>query len=250
MVWALQAGYGRKNRGERSKMREIRLQGDPPVSVTLRRSARARRLSLRVSRLDGRVTLSMPQRLPEAEAIAFVEEKQDWIRKHLAGRSPDRMPVFGAHLPFLGRELMIVPGQGRRAQVMDGALQVPGGPESVAAKVRAFLRLEAQMRLREASDRYAEALGVGYGRITLRDPRSRWGSCTSQGNLMYSWRLVMAPPEVLDYVAAHEMAHRLEMNHSERFWAHVARICPGHKAHRDWLRREGERLHGWRFETD
>lgn len=231
-------------------MREIRLQGEPPVSVTLRRSARARRMSLRVSRLDGRVTLSVPQRLPDAEAVAFVQEKQDWIRKHLAGRTPDQMPAFGARLPFLGQETEIVPGQGRRAELKGGALHVPGGPESVAARVRAFLKLQAQLRLREASDRYAVALGVGYGRITLRDPRSRWGSCTSQGNLMYSWRLVMAPPEVLDYVAAHEMAHRLEMNHSDRFWAHVARVCPDHKACRDWLRSEGEALHVWRFETD
>ncbi|WP_460272539.1 M48 family metallopeptidase [Celeribacter sp. ULVN23_4] len=229
-------------------MSVIRLQGEPTVCVTLRRSTRARRLSLRVSRLDGRVTLSMPTRLPEREALAFLHEKEAWIRKHLDQRSPEQVPGFGAYFPFLGREVEIVPGKGRRALLNGDALEVPGQAETVTARVRAFLKLEAQMRLREASDRYAKALGTSYGRITLRDPRSRWGSCTSEGNLMYSWRLVMAPPAVLDYVAAHEMAHRLEMNHSDRFWAHVARVCPEHATYRSWLRTEGEKLHAWRFE--
>ncbi|MBW6419002.1 M48 family metallopeptidase [Celeribacter sp. PS-C1] len=231
-------------------MGDIILDGNPPVGVTLRRSSRAKRLSLRVSRLDGRVTLSMPTRLPEREALAFLREKEDWIRKHLGTRAPEQSAAFGARVPFLGREVEIVPGQGRRARLNDGRLEVPGEAARVAAPVKAFLKLEAQMRLREASDRYAALLGTDYGRITLRDPRSRWGSCTSAGNLMYSWRLVMAPVEVLDYVAAHEVAHRLEMNHSDRFWAHVARVCPDHAAHRRWLHTEGEKLHAWRFETD
>ncbi|WP_417261905.1 M48 family metallopeptidase [Celeribacter sp.] len=231
-------------------MGDIILDGNPPVGVTLRRSSRAKRLSLRVSRLDGRVTLSMPARLPEREALAFLREKEDWIRKHLGTRAPEQAAVFGASVPFLGREVEIVPGKGRRALLKDGRLEVPGEADRVAARVKAFLKLEAQMRLREASDRYAALLNTDYGRITLRDPRSRWGSCTSAGNLMYSWRLVMAPAVVLDYVAAHEVAHRLEMNHSDRFWAHVARVCPDHAAHRRWLHTEGEKLHAWRFETD
>jgi predicted metal-dependent hydrolase len=231
-------------------MADFILEGDPPVGVTLRRSARAKRLSLRVSRLDGRVTLSMPTRLPEREAVAFVREKEAWIRKHLGSRAPRQMPGFGVRLPFLGHEVEIHPGQGRRAVLKDGRLVVPGDETAVVVKVKAFLKLEAQMRLRAASDRYAAQLGTDYGRITLRDPRSRWGSCTSTGNLMYSWRLVMAPEAVLDYVAAHEVAHRLEMNHSSRFWAHVERLCPDYAIHRRWLREEGERLHAWRFDAD
>ncbi|SFJ34805.1 M48 family metallopeptidase [Celeribacter neptunius] len=229
-------------------MSDIYLDGDPPVQVTLRRSARARRLSLRVSRLDGRVTLSMPKRLPEREAVAFLREKEDWVRKHLGNRPEDRHPEFGARIPVLGREVEICPGTGRRAVLRDGRLEVPGAEDRVPARIKAFLKLEAGLRLRAATDRYAAALGVSYGRLSLRDPRSRWGSCTSEGNLMYSWRLMMAPEAVLDYVAAHEVAHRLEMNHSERFWAHVARICPDHAGHRRWLHAEGETLHAWRFE--
>ncbi len=111
----------------------------------------------------------------------------------------------------------------------------------------AFLKLRARDRLAAACDGFAASLGTHYRAIALRDTRSRWGSCTSEGNLMYSWRLVMAPPDVLDYVAAHEVAHRLEMNHSDRFWAHVERVCPDHKSHRRWLREEGTKLHAWRF---
>lgn len=226
------------------------LLGQPPVNITLRRSGQSRRLSLRVSRLDGRVTLSMPKRLPEREALAFLREKEPWIRQHLASRTPDQHVRFGSQLPFLGQHLEIVPGRARAARLVEGRLEVPGAEERVPARVQAYLKAQAQMRLRAATDHYAKALGATYGRITMRDTRSRWGSCTSAGNIMYSWRLVMAPEAVLDYVAAHEVAHRLEMNHSDRFWTHVARVCPDHSQYRAWLRSEGEALHAWRFETD
>lgn len=235
---------------KRDVVSETILLGQPPVHITLRRSGQARRLSLRVSRLDGRVTLSMPKRVPEREAMAFLREKELWIRKHLEARTPDQTVGFGQAIPFLGQDVEIVPGRGRAARLIEGQLHVPGAEDRVAARVQAFLKLQAQLRLRAASDHYAEALGTTYGRITLRDTRSRWGSCTSAGNLMYSWRLVMAPEAVLNYVAAHEVAHRLEMNHSDRFWAQVAKVCPDHARHRAWLRSEGEGLHAWRFETD
>ncbi|MEO0818259.1 MAG: SprT family zinc-dependent metalloprotease, partial [Pseudomonadota bacterium] len=97
--------------------------------------------------------------------------------------------------------------------------------------------------LGDAVDTHCRALGVEARRIAVKDTRSRWGSCTSDGRLSFSWRLVCAPPEVLDYVAAHECAHLLEMNHSDRFWAHVERICPDWKHHRTWLRTHGRDLH-------
>jgi predicted metal-dependent hydrolase len=90
-------------------------------------------------------------------------------------------------------------------------------------------------------------LGLPFGRVTLRDTRSRWGSCTSAGDLMFSWRLIMAPSAVLDYVVAHEVAHLAEMNHSDRFWAQVERLFPDHAAPRAWLRRNGAGLHAWDF---
>lgn len=229
------------------RMDQAILDGDPPVPVLLRRSARARRLSLRVSRLDGRVTLSLPPRASERAALAFLREKESWIRANLEMLPEDRIAQIGAKLPMLGQEYEIVAGKGRVARIEGGQLVVPPAPNMVGARLEAFLKLQAKTRLREASDKYALALNADYGRLTIRDTRSRWGSCTSEGNLMYSWRLVMAPAAVLDYVAAHEVAHRLEMNHSDRFWAHVARVCPDFATHRDCLRTEGQLLHAWRF---
>lgn len=226
-------------------MPEYMLEGDRPVAVSLRRSGRARRLSLRVSRLDGRVTLTMPRFLPEAEALAFLREKEGWLRQQLADHTETRRPAFGVPFPILGTPVTLIPGTGRAARLEADGLHVPGGEDMLVPRLAAFLKLQARLRFRTASDHYADALGVRYGKITLRDTRSRWGSCTADGNLMYSWRLMMAPEAVLDYVAAHEVAHLLEMNHSAAYWANVDRICPAYKTHRKWLRDEGHGLHAW-----
>ncbi|GAA3862864.1 SprT family zinc-dependent metalloprotease [Celeribacter arenosi] len=224
--------------------------GDPDVTVTLKRSNRAKRMSLRVSRLDGRVTLTVPKFASDRDAMGFLVEKESWIRGHLETRAPLKQVTHGAHMPFLGREVEIVAGASGRSPRLEGErLMVPGDAAKAGPRVSAFLKTQARSRLAEASDRYADALGVKATAITLRDTRSRWGSCTSEGRLMYSWRLVMAPEVVLDYVAAHEVAHLLEMNHSARYWAHVKRVCPDYVLHRAWLRRHGETLHAWRFES-
>jgi predicted metal-dependent hydrolase len=223
------------------------LPGDPPVEVVLRRSARARRISLRVSSLDGRVTLTCPPGVSEREALGFARDKADWLRGHLA-RQPGEVTVgIGADLPFRGRPLRVVPGDGRGVRLSDGVILVPGDPDRAAARLAGFLKQAARDRLAEASDRYAAALGRDYARLTLRDTRSRWGSCSSQKGLMYSWRLIMAPDEVLDYVAAHEVAHLAEMNHSAAFWAHVTRLYGDTRSPRRWLRAEGPALHRFRF---
>ncbi|SNX70992.1 hypothetical protein SAMN05878503_107106 [Cereibacter ovatus] len=223
------------------------LPGPPPVEITLRRSGRARRFSLRVSRLDGRVTLTLPQRARESEALAFARDHQDWIRTALES-VPQTAPVgLGTRLPVEGRALLVQPGTGRLVRIEGDSLLVPGDPDRVAARLAAFLRLRARDRLAAACDRHAAALGRPYARLTLRDTRSRWGSCTADGSLMFSWRLILAPPEVLDYVAAHEVAHLAEMNHSPAFWAVVGRLMPGYQPHRIWLKRQGQVLHGFRF---
>jgi predicted metal-dependent hydrolase len=225
------------------------LPGDPPVEVTLRRTARARRFSLRVSRSDGRVSLSLPAWAPEAEALAFLHDRADWVRHHLDGAARPARAGIGAALPVEGRPLVVMAGPGRSARLADGRILVPPGPRE-GPRLRALLTTLARDRLAEAVDRHAAALGRTPGRITLRDPRSRWGSCSAKGDLMFSWRLVMAPPEILDYVAAHEVAHLAEMNHGPRFWAACRRLCPGTDRHRGWLRTEGARLQAWRFDAD
>lgn len=223
------------------------LPGSPPVEIVLKRSARARRFSLRVSRLDGRVTLSLPARAREAEAMAFARAQEGWIRETLADM-PQRAGVgIGSVLPVEGRMLLLSPGAGRAVQVEGDSLLIPGDPAQAGARAGAFLRALARERLVAASDRYAAMIGRRVARVTLRDTRSRWGSCAQDGALMYSWRLIMAPASVLDYVAAHEVAHMQEMNHSPAYWAVVDRLYPSWQVQRKWLHAEGQALHQYRF---
>lgn len=222
--------------------------GPDELEITLRRSAGARRMSLRVSGLDGQVTLTLPPRVAVAEGLAFARGRADWIAQALARVPQVRLVGIGAVIPLEGVARTVVQGPARGAvQLAGGALVVPGDPGGAGVRVAAFLKAVARDRLIAASDRYAAALGRPYAGVTLRDTRSRWGSCTAAGGLMYSWRLVMAPPAVLDYVAAHEVAHLAEMNHSPRYWAVVRRLLPGYEAPRRWLKAEGSSLHGWQF---
>lgn len=222
------------------------LPGEPPVEIALRPSAQARRLSLRVSRVDGRVTLSFPPRLGRAAALEFAREKEGWLRATLAALPAAPRAVAGARLPVAGEELELVAAPLRRARRDGGVLLVPPGAAAGLA-VAAYLKAEARARLEPACARHADRLGRRPAGLVLRDTRSRWGSCTAAGRLMFSWRLAMAPVEVLDYVAAHEVAHLVEMNHAPAFWEVVARLCPDHAAQRAWLRRHGPALQAWCF---
>lgn len=228
-------------------MEFIELEGEPMVRIGIRRAKNARRLSLRISRLDGRVMMSIPKRTPMREARKFAAEHTDWINKQLARQPDQEKPHVGGTMLFEGQEAKIVAAKTRAARYQDGLIVVPQTAQAVAPRIAAFLKNTARVRLMAASDQYAAALGVSYGRLTLRDTRSRWGSCSSGGNLMYSWRLIMAPPAVLEYVAAHEVSHLLEMNHSPDYWAVVSRIYPDYKAPRKWLRENGGHLHKFRF---
>ncbi len=225
------------------------LPGTPPIPVHLKRSARARRFSLRISRLDGKVTLTLPAGARDRDAMGFLEEQEAWLRRTLAA-----MPEAGglrvgpgSRVPVEGTMLEATPAPGRAVRVEGGRLLVPGAAEAAGARIGAWLRVLARDRLARASARHAAALGREVGSIVLRDTRSRWGSCSVDGRLMFSWRLVMAPPSVLDYVAAHEVAHLVEMNHSPAYWAVVERVYPGWQAQRAWLHRHGQDLHRYRF---
>ncbi|NDW45436.1 M48 family metallopeptidase [Ruegeria sp. PrR005] len=226
-------------------MGQHHLPGTPPVPLTLRRSARARRISLRISQLDGRVTLTLPRGVAEREAIDFARSKEDWIREHLAAQPGRSVPVLGGTIPIEGVPTRIEAAGGARVLWQAGTIRVP--ETALAARLHRFLREMARDRLVAACDFYAVELGRPYARISLRDTRSRWGSCTADGGLMFSWRLILAPPAVLRYVAAHEVAHLAEMNHSPRFWAEVTRIHGPYEAPRRWLRDNGAELHSYQF---
>ncbi|MEY8802586.1 M48 family metallopeptidase [Leisingera sp. XS_AS12] len=228
-------------------MAEYHLSGTPPVPLTLRRSGRARRISLRISSLDGRVTLTLPAHLPDHAGLAFAEEKADWIRSHLARHPAAVLVGLGAVLPIDGQDRVVERAEGRRIVLDAGRVAVPG--TNPGPPLQRYLKELARNRLAEASDFYAARLGRGYSRLTLRDTRSRWGSCTADGALMYSWRLILAPPAVLRYVAAHEVAHLQEMNHSQDFWAVVERLYGRYHEPRAWLRENGASLHRYRFDA-
>ena len=217
--------------------------GEPAIEVRLRRNARARRMVLRVA-TSGRVpTLTLPPGVPVAHARAFLADHEGWLRRHLSAGAA-RVPVGeGSVLPF-GDGTLTLRRQPGRGILRSGEVLAIGGPAAaLGPRAAAWMREQARAACVAGADRHAAALGLRPGRITLRDPRSRWGSCTAEGDLMFSWRLVMAPPAVLDYVVAHEVAHLAELNHSPRFWAVVRRLCPGVDAWRDWLRRNGASLH-------
>ena len=219
---------------------------DDGMTVRLKRSSRARRMTLRVPRDGGAPVLTLPQRAAAADGIAFVRERADWLRAAMGRRPLPQIVAAGAVLPVEGRGLRITPAPLHAVEVSGDALLVPearpAGPVTAAG-----LRVLAATRLRAACDRHAARLGRPWRALALRDTRSRWGSCTHDGRLMFSWRLAMAPPEVLDYVAAHEVAHLAHMDHSPRFWATVETLLPDHASQRAWLKSEGGALMLWRF---
>lgn len=229
-------------------MTEISIAGDPPISVQVRRSARARRLTLRVSQLDGRVTLSAPPRTRARVLEAFVAERAGWIRQHLARQAAPLVLGPGASLPIEGRPHELVAGRVRAPRLEPGQITLPEG-RPTGPGLKALVKALARDRLAPLAEGYARQLDRKMTAISLRDPRSRWGSCSGAGRLMFSWRLIMAPPEVAAYVAAHEAAHLVEMNHSPAFWALVEQICPDWRARRDWLHEHGASLHRYRFEA-
>jgi predicted metal-dependent hydrolase len=227
--------------------RKVILAGHPPVEVTLRPSPRARRLSLRVSRTDGAVTLSHPSWTNAEDALAFAQSQADWIRRTLEAAPPPAPLCYGGHIPVAGLPRRIEPAQGRTTVLDEETIALPGREADITRRLATVLRLRARDALAEACDRHSAAVGRRYSALVLRDTRSRWGSCSAEGRLMFSWRLAMAPPEVLDYVAAHEVAHLVRMDHSVAFWRVVADLCPGYAGHRAWLRRDGPALMAIRF---
>ncbi|MFV2003296.1 MAG: M48 family metallopeptidase, partial [Paracoccaceae bacterium] len=226
-------------------MSQLVLAGDPPVEISLRRTRQARRISLRVSQFDGRVTLSLPHWMPPLAARKFAAEKERWIRRQLAARAIDVWPAIGGHVMFEGKDVPVVTTPSRSTRFVDGKIMVPGDGERAPARLAAFFKVMARQRLSAACDGYADRLALKFHRITLRDTRSRWGSCSAGGGLMFSWRLIMAPERVLQYVAAHEVAHLAEMNHSPAFWATVEGLYPAFDEPRQWLRENGHRLHSY-----
>jgi len=214
---------------------------DLPYRV--RRSDRARRVRVRVD-ARGEVEVVLPRRSPERAAAAAVVELRPWIERRLAEASAARATVAarGAAVPYLGRELALRPEQGRsRVHRRDDVLLVPGDERAPAA-IERWYRRAAEREIAPRLDAAVAALGASYSKLTIRNQRTRWGSCSATGALSFNWRLLLAPERVLDYVVWHEACHLRVMDHSTDFWTLVRRHCPGYEDDRRWLRRHGTTL--------
>jgi len=217
--------------------------------VRVRRHRQARRYTLRIHAPSREVVLTMPPRGSVRQAREFAEKHGAWIAARLR-RLPDAAPF--AHdglLPLRGIKHRIDHRPGARGtvwvevQATECLLCVAGDRRHLPRRVRDYLKREAKRDLEAASRLAAQVLGVTIKRVSVRDQSSRWGSCSSTGVLSYSWRLILAPPFVLDYLAAHEVAHLIEMNHSRRFWRLVERVCPEMGRAKAWLDAHGTDLH-------
>jgi predicted metal-dependent hydrolase len=224
--------------------------GSQIYSVRLRRHRRARRYTLRIHPSDREAILTMPPRGTLIEAKDFAQRHGGWIAARL-GRLPKAAPFLpGTVVPLRGVPHRIVHRSGARGTVWtevrdsgERILCVAGASGHIERRVLDYLKREARKDLQKAAQCYAQALGVKVKRLSIRDQSSRWGSCTSAGSLSFSWRLILAPPFVLDYLAAHEVAHLVEMNHSARFWRVAGKVCGHVERAKTWLDTCGNDLH-------
>ena len=218
--------------------------------VRVRRHRQARRYTLRIQAATREVILTIPPRGTLKEARDFAQKHGGWIAARL-GRLPRAAPFArGVVVPLRGVAHRIAHRPGLRGTVWtetDAAgepqLCVTGDAPHIDRRIGDFLRREAKRDLEIASVKFAALLGVPIRRVAVRDQSSRWGSCSTTGVLSFSWRLILAPGHVLEYLAAHEVAHLVEMNHSARFWRVVQRLCPDHERAKVWLDVHGADLH-------
>jgi len=226
---------------------------EPPfplaIPLELHRSHRARRLSLRVDVARGRAVLVAPHAVARRVVLDFLRRQEGWLQTRV-GHLPAAHPfVDGAIVPVLGVPHLVRGDASRLRGIVsrcDSILIVPGAPEHLARRLTDYLKAEAKREIAARARAKADRVGRPIAAVTLRDTRSRWGSCNSAGRLGFSWRLVFAPEFVLDYVVAHEVAHLVEMNHGPRFWRHCAELTDADpKAARAWLKRHGPGLHAY-----
>ncbi|MDP9839272.1 putative metal-dependent hydrolase [Neorhizobium huautlense] len=227
--------------------------GDRIMPLTIRENVRATRITLRIEPGGRALKLTVPTGLKRTEVDAFLDRHQGWLLTKLA-----KFPVSGDLRPggtisLRGTPHRIVHTGSLRgvteALIVDGepVLRVGGLEDHLGRRIAAFLKKEARRDLEPLVARHAAQVCKPVRAITMKDTRSRWGSCSWDGNLSFSWRIVMAPPGVIDYLAAHEVAHLREMNHGPKFWALCHSLCPDMEAARKWLKQHGSQLHAIDF---
>lgn len=213
--------------------------------IVRRHSRRARRMTLKIDATEGVAELVVPPGVSKAEADRFERKHRRWAARQLAQLPPRRPFVDGLELPVLDDRLLVRhrPEAPRVARRVDDELIIGGRVDQIAARVETWLREHARETLFLRVSDYASWIGRSVAGIRITDPRTRWASCSHTGTMSFSWRLILAPEAVLNYVAAHETAHLEEMNHSRRFWKLVEVLEPGFESARDWLADNGQTLH-------
>ncbi|WP_182086647.1 SprT family zinc-dependent metalloprotease [Aureimonas sp. ME7] len=225
---------------------------DRAVPLEVREHPTARRIVMRLAPGGTALRLTVPRKTPPRIVLAFLERHRSWAEERLAGATGRIVVGAGTCLPLRGEPWRILHDPSARSARLErdesgNALRLGGDGAHLARRAADFLKREARRDLQAAVDRHAGAVGLGPRSLALKDTVSRWGSCTVDRRLAFSWRVVMAPPFVLDYLAAHEVAHFREMNHGPAFWALCRELCPDMDRGRQWLKREGASLHAYDF---
>lgn len=239
-------GFARRHREPEQRPDSHQVAGRT-LPLTIVENPRAKRLTLRIQPGDRGLKVTVPPGMAQAEIDRFLVRQEDWLTHKIAAM-PDRPQVRpGIKLPIGGVNHLIVHRPGRGVtQVRTGndgvELVVRGAPEHLPRRVADYLKKKAKTEIEPLVAKHALAVGRRAKSIRYKDTVSRWGSCSSEGNLSFSWRIAMAPPRVLNYLVAHEVAHLREMNHGPKFWALCEELCPDTKRCKTWLKRNGSKL--------
>lgn len=221
--------------------------GARAAPLIARVNRRAKRLILKVDPVSGEIHVTAPSKRALPEAIRFAHERIDWITSQLADNLRGKPFQAGMSVPFQGVDHVIIHDENLRAAArLDNdlfpAIRVGGRTEHLNRRVTDWLKREARKRLTDRADYYCNALGKKRRGIRIRDTKTRWGSCTSDGDMSFCWRLIMAPSDILDYVAAHECAHLIHLNHSPAFWRVVRDLGVDARGAARWLGDHGPSL--------
>lgn len=223
------------------------------LPLTISENERAKRLTLRIEPGGKALRMSVPVGIADREIDSFLQRHHGWLAAKLAKMPKSSAVIEGGEISIRGIAHRIVRTGKPRGVTATGEIDgkpvlfVGGTREHLGRRTADFLKKLARTELEEAVARHAGALGRTVTAISMKDTRSRWGSCTAQGRLSFSWRIVMAPDHVIDYLAAHEVAHLEEMNHGPRFWSLCRRLCPHTDEAKSWLKRNGSALHSIDF---
>ena len=221
----------------------------PLIKVAVRKVRNSTRLSLRVSSISENVTLTAPVNTNQDVLLRFLESKENWLKERLLKISDKKVKVdTGGLIPIFGTKKQLeICSESSKVRIIGDSIRIPTTISKSGPAVEDYLKKLAKDEFTDVANYYCEKLGVSYSSIKLRDTRSRWGSCSSNSNLMFSWRLIMAPRNIIRYLVAHEVTHLKHFNHSKEFWFQVRSIFGPYENERKWLRNEGANLHFYKF---